>query len=649
MHKSRPLLLVAALLVASVAGTTSARADSTPPVPVITVSPALKAAVSVAFNESVRGVSARNVVLRVGGTTVDLAARVTCKDAQKAAAGCSSGPVRTVTLKPSAALIAGQIYTAIVNPSGATPLTDLSSNAAATTTKTYRASLVEEETSAAVTYAWRTVSDSAAYDGSYVQERHAGAKAIFNFTGTSVTWYTRTGPDQGTASMFVDGARKATINNFAAAVTAHVGRRVTGLTNARHQLTVLVSGEKGSPAATGQWVSVDSFGVNGARAASPVVTYRWASVSSSSASGGREVVTDAGGMRAIFTFRGKGVDWYSSTGPDRGTARILIDGTLKKTVDDYAATATSGVAHGIAGLTDAVHTITIAPLGSKQSASGGTAITVDRFVVRYPSVASFRRLGAWVDHFDYGLNIAGAISAMDAHAVKTLYLETARYNSTSAFDYPDKVGEWIERAHAAGMKVVGWYLPAYSEYLDDDVSRTASIATYRSPAGQGFDALGVDIELKSKTSSAQEFNDGIKTHLARVRAKVGNRFPIAAIVPSPVAMEINPSHWTGFPWSTIGRYGDIVMPMAYWSYRTDCDTKPEHCPYEYARGNISKSRSFTTLPVHVIGGVGNNVTAQEVAEFVRGSRDQRAYGGGLYDYRTTSSSFWSSLERLNSL
>jgi hypothetical protein len=276
-------------------------------------------------------------------------------------------------------------------------------------------------------------------------------------------------------------------------------------------------------------------------------------------------------------------------------------------------------------------------------------ISIDFLIVRLPDTTMFRHLGTWVDLYDYDRNIASAAKNMADNKVDTIYLETARYNSDDAFDYDAKAGQWIEAAHANGMTIVGWYLPAYSEFLSIDVSRTAAIATFRSPAGQRFDALAIDIEYTGKASSLDEWNTGIASHLAQVRARVGNAFPVGAIVPAPVAMEIYPSHWTGFPWQAIGRYADVVLPMAYWSYRTDCDTNQDHCPYEYTRGNIRKSRAYTGLPVHVIGGIANDVTVSEVRDFRHGALDEQAYGGGLYDYVTTypHPSYWTELEPLS--
>jgi hypothetical protein len=238
---------------------------------------------------------------------------------------------------------------------------------------------------------------------------------------------------------------------------------------------------------------------------------------------------------------------------------------------------------------------------------------------------------------------------MRSHGVKTVYLQTARWSSSADIVYPADVDAWLREAHAAGLKVVGWYLPAYSEYMETDVRRSVAIARYRSPQGHGFDALAVDIEYKGKTSSLSEFNSGIVTHLDRVKKGAGSSFTVAAIVPSPIGMSLSPSSWQGFPWTSIGNRAHVVLPMAYWSYRTDCASNAAHCPYRYSIDNVNEARRLTGLPVHIIGGVGNDVTASEVSDFVAGTRAARAYGGSLYDYRTTASSYWPHLEKLNLL
>jgi hypothetical protein len=280
--------------------------------------------------------------------------------------------------------------------------------------------------------------------------------------------------------------------------------------------------------------------------------------------------------------------------------------------------------------------------------------SVDRFVVRLPDLTIFKGLGTWVDLYDYGtssgLHASAAVPAMHAQGIRTIYIETARWNSSSAFDFPTDIGEWVEAAHANGMKIIGWYLPTYGTYYNADVSRTIAIATYRSPAGQGFDGLGVDIESKTSAQPRNAWFSDIASHLARVRTGVTAAYPIGAIVIPPLAMDIYPASWTGFPWAAVGTSSNVVLPMGYWSYRTDCSTNANHCPYQYSLGNINAARTRTGgLPVHLIGGIADSVTTQGVKDFIRASHDAKAYGAGLYDYRTTPSGYWSILAGANTL
>lgn len=272
-----------------------------------------------------------------------------------------------------------------------------------------------------------------------------------------------------------------------------------------------------------------------------------------------------------------------------------------------------------------------------------------------PSLSAFKKLGAWVDLYDYETTDPVAASAdMAAHGVKTLYLQTARWNKPAPDDpnvFQDMplAERWVHAAHANGMRVVGWYLPAYED-MGRDVTRTKAIATYRTSAGQRFDALAIDIEYKGQMSSLSEWNAAIVEHIRRVRSKVGALYPVAAIVPSALAMEIYPQNWVGFPWKGIANYANVFMPMAYWSYRHDCDSKPQHCAYGYTAGNVQRVRELTGkpgLPVHVIGGVSDAINTQEVSDFVKAALAVKVYGASLYDYRTTKAAYWAPLQKLN--
>lgn len=262
---------------------------------------------------------------------------------------------------------------------------------------------------------------------------------------------------------------------------------------------------------------------------------------------------------------------------------------------------------------------------------------------------AFRRLGAWVDTFDYALNPATVVADLQAHRVRTLYLGTARFDSATDILFPSDVAAWLAAAHAAGIRVVGWYVPDYAD-LTRDVRRTLAIAAYVSPAGQRFDAIGIDIEYPLNVPDPNAWNQAVATHLARVRA--GTARPIAAIVLPPVLMSgwPDPNRWATFPWAAVGRYANGVAPMSYWTSFTPANRCAagdlQYCAYQYTRDNVLRSRQLTGLPVHVIGGVGDRATVAEVSDYVRAARDSAAAGGSLYDYQTTKAEFWPYLEQL---
>ncbi len=261
---------------------------------------------------------------------------------------------------------------------------------------------------------------------------------------------------------------------------------------------------------------------------------------------------------------------------------------------------------------------------------------------------AFRGLGAWVDTGDYSaLTPATVVADLQSHRVRTLYLQTARYNSATDILFPDDVAAWLAAAHAAGIRVVGWYTPDYTD-LTRDVRRTLAIAKYVSPAGQRFDGIGIDIEYPLAVPSASVWNQAVATQLNRVRA--GTALPVVAIVLPPVFQRAYPSRWATFPWSTIGADANAVAPMSYWTSYTaakNCAAgQQQFCVSQYTHDNVVLSGQLTGLPVHVIGGVGDQATVAEVSGFVGAARATNAVGGSLYDYRTTKAGYWPYLEQL---
>jgi hypothetical protein len=109
----------------------------------------------------------------------------------------------------------------------------------------------------------------------------------------------------------------------------------------------------------------------------------WTQQALSSAYGGGVRYATTTGSSAQFTFTGQNVAWVSTKGPDRGKATVAVDGVTVATVDLYASGEQARrLVFSRSDLDPAVsHTVTVQATGTKRSASTGTRVDVDAFVV----------------------------------------------------------------------------------------------------------------------------------------------------------------------------------------------------------------------------------------------------------------------------
>ena len=105
----------------------------------------------------------------------------------------------------------------------------------------------------------------------------------------------------------------------------------------------------------------------------------WRGAADAAASGGGYRVVRARTAVAGFRFVGTQVTYVGRTGPDRGVAAVTVAG-VKHLVDLYSPTPGS-TSLTVDRLTDASHRILVQPNGTKNTASSGTAISLDEFVV----------------------------------------------------------------------------------------------------------------------------------------------------------------------------------------------------------------------------------------------------------------------------
>ncbi len=331
------------------------------------------------FSEQVKNVSTTTFKMVIAGTTTAIPGTVTPS---------SSTLTTTATFKPTSALVPGQSYTLTLT----TGITDNAGNALATTTWTVRTSLTVDSISSALVEVWDRDTHASASGGGYSAGRLAGAKSTFTFTGTNVTFVGRKGADGGKADIYLDGVKQTTVDFYNATAQWKVNLWTTsGLTNAKHTVMVVALSTK-SAASSNYWVYVDAFkvGATSYEESNAAVKDQHRRVATASAYNGsydvtNHVATSDTGDKPVYrlVFKGTDVIVYATKTPSSGKADVYVDGTLKVTIDLYAAAATYKVkVFDSATLADGVHTLTIKATGSKAAASSNTDVTFDQVVLK---------------------------------------------------------------------------------------------------------------------------------------------------------------------------------------------------------------------------------------------------------------------------
>lgn len=130
-----------------------------------------------------------------------------------------------------------------------------------------------EESSTAVEYSatWTRLSSSGSSGGAIQYSSSTSAAAKLTFTGAAIAWYTWNSPTAGIVHVYLDGARVATVDNYASASrTGVLGYRAT-LAPGTHTIQIVSSGSK-NPASSGRLTHHDSFVVGVDRSGATIET-----------------------------------------------------------------------------------------------------------------------------------------------------------------------------------------------------------------------------------------------------------------------------------------------------------------------------------------------------------------------------------------
>ncbi len=331
----------------------------------------------IAFDQALSGIDDANLVVTPAGSTTPVAGTLVCQDGDTAQVLCASGSVARALFTPDTTLPSDSTYTATVDPPGTSPalvegfrVPTATSNSLAVGSSAVKLTVTGPHHARRVPVA-----------GPFVV---AVSSPLTHVTKKNVVIRGANSPSRLRGSLICKDGAKHRVSCLDGPVS---GIRIK-------PKRVLVPGAKfgaflnpagvtpaqraGHPAPAAQSGPVRSLGT--LDQSSPAVRYRWSVVRSPSAYGGEYVADDARNAKVTYSFTGRRVQWISVNGPDRGLAKVLIDGAPVDRVDGYAPRLRYGVKHTYGSLGRGPHRITIAVIGAKGvPASSGRLVAVDAF------------------------------------------------------------------------------------------------------------------------------------------------------------------------------------------------------------------------------------------------------------------------------
>jgi hypothetical protein len=201
----------------------------------------------------------------------------------------------------------------------------------------------------------------------------------------------------------------------------------------------------------------------------------------------------------------------------------------------------------------------------------------------------------------------------------------------------------LDAAHASGIDVVAWYLPSFRAG-GRDLRRSMAAINFRSAGGQAFDAFALDIEWSGVRSVALRNRRALDLS-RRLRAAVGPDYALGAIIPNPRGVELRRDYWQPFPYAELAAIYDVFVPMVYSTYRGD---GPAVVTRDVSRSMtiLRTATGRSDVPIHLIGGIADELSAAEARAFARNVATLRPIGWGLYDFSVTAPSAWAALGAL---
>jgi hypothetical protein len=258
---------------------------------------------------------------------------------------------------------------------------------------------------------------------------------------------------------------------------------------------------------------------------------------------------------------------------------------------------------------------------------------------RAPRLAPYSGTGSWVSIYDAAAwrHPDRVVATLAARHIHTLYLQTSNDRQKTAIEFPAQTAELIDGAHAAGIDVVGWYLPSFAANRRD-IGRIVEGARFTTSSGDRFDSFAIDIESTKVRSIPLRTRRAIGL-VAGVRRALPRPYTIGAITIDPVGAR----YWPGYPFREIGSRVDVFLPMTYFTARTS----GARGVAAYSTANVRRIRALVgdaAFPVHPIGGDAGSASLAELRAFLRAAAASSTLGASLWEYGATTPAQWALLQ-----
>jgi hypothetical protein len=204
---------------------------------------------------------------------------------------------------------------------------------------------------------------------------------------------------------------------------------------------------------------------------------------------------------------------------------------------------------------------------------------------------------------------------------------------------------FIDASAAAGIPLLAWEVPRQANI--SDISEAIAIARYRTPAGNGFAGLALDIENGDDyMGDGDAAKQGMVDYIHQVRQAVGRRYLVVATIVSPRL-----THWTNaqYPYARIAPYASVLQPMEYWHYFYESS---HHLYLQDGVSNaiagavtLTKQLAGRDVPVNVagqsddLGGTGVP-SPDEIAWSLAAAKHAGAIGEMFFDWQGTPADLW---------